>query len=48
MERESEWVPGRVTRFRVPSDALDNRVSTADLARLIQQLRAGFNVRSRS
>jgi hypothetical protein len=30
-----------------PQDAYGNAVSTADLARLIQQLRGGFNSRSR-
>jgi hypothetical protein len=39
---------GRPFRIRVsPQDAYGNPVSTTDLARLIQQLRAGFNVRSR-
>jgi hypothetical protein len=39
---------GRPFRVRMsPQDAYGNAVSTADLARLIQQLRGGFNSRSR-
>jgi hypothetical protein len=56
LERDGSRVDGGTIRvpagrpFRItlsPRDAYGNAVSTADVARLIQQLRGGFNVRSR-